>query len=80
MRPKHKTILLWPNLKAYALKDLTRVVLRQPRPRDTADPRPITQIAAWETGFVMLDDESMVYTVGDERYGQCLGRDITKDR
>ncbi|KAI6092835.1 RCC1/BLIP-II [Hypoxylon rubiginosum] len=37
----------------------------------------ITQLVAYETGFVALSNEGNVWTWGDERYSACLGREIT---
>ncbi|KAI1456133.1 RCC1/BLIP-II [Annulohypoxylon moriforme] len=37
----------------------------------------IVQLVAYETGFVALSQDGCVWTWGDERYGDCLGRPIT---
>ncbi|KAI1769632.1 RCC1/BLIP-II [Hypoxylon sp. FL1150] len=37
----------------------------------------IVQLVAYETGFVALSNDGSVWTWGDERYGACLGREIT---
>lgn len=39
-----------------------------------------TQLAAYDTGFAMLKDHASVFTMGDPRYPDCLGRDITDSR
>ncbi|RFU80701.1 hypothetical protein TARUN_1469, partial [Trichoderma arundinaceum] len=38
---------------------------------------PATQIAAFDTGFVILHSDGAVSTFGDARFEACLGRDIT---
>ena len=40
----------------------------------------ISQIEANQTGFTALTSTGQVYTWGDERYGECLGREITKEK
>lgn len=40
---------------------------------------PCTQLVAYATGFAALTTSGAVYTWGDERYGACLGRDISAD-
>ncbi|KAI8965037.1 RCC1/BLIP-II [Daldinia sp. FL1419] len=37
----------------------------------------IIQLVAYETGFVALSHDGHVWTWGDERYGACLGRQVT---
>ncbi|KAI0885309.1 RCC1/BLIP-II [Annulohypoxylon maeteangense] len=37
----------------------------------------IIQLVAYETGFAALSQDGRVWTWGDERYGDCLGRPIT---
>ncbi|CAN8103595.1 unnamed protein product [Discula destructiva] len=37
------------------------------------------QVIAYETGFAALTSRGSVYTWGDERYGACLGREISED-
>lgn len=37
-----------------------------------------TQVVAYDTGFAALTAAGDVYTWGDERYGACLGRDISE--
>ncbi|KAK4098272.1 RCC1/BLIP-II [Parathielavia hyrcaniae] len=39
----------------------------------------ISQLAAYETGFVALSSTGQVWTWGDERYTACLGREPTTD-
>lgn len=39
-----------------------------------------TQLAGSDVGFVMLKDHATVFTMGDPRYPDCLGRDITDSR
>lgn len=42
---------------------------------------PATQVAAFNTGFVILYSDGSVSTVGDSRFEACLGRDTdTLDR
>lgn len=38
-----------------------------------------TQVVAYDTGFAALTSTGSVYTWGDERYGACLGRDVSDD-
>lgn len=38
-----------------------------------------TQLVAYDTGFAALTATGNVYTWGDERYGACLGRDISEE-
>jgi hypothetical protein len=42
--------------------------------------RPIQQLLGYETGFVALTADGMVYTWGDERYALCLGRPVSPER
>ncbi|KAI1846457.1 hypothetical protein JX266_007354 [Neoarthrinium moseri] len=37
------------------------------------------QTVAYEAGFAALTAEGQVWTWGDERYGACLGREVTED-
>ncbi|KAI2632048.1 RCC1/BLIP-II [Hypoxylon sp. NC1633] len=37
----------------------------------------IVQLVAFETGFVALSQDGRVWTWGDERYSDCLGRPVT---
>lgn len=43
---------------------------------------PIRQIEAYDAGFVILteDSQSPVYTMGDARFEDCLGRDVGEER
>lgn len=43
-----------------------------------ADLPSCTQVVAYDTGFAALTSAGDVYTWGDERYGACLGRDISE--
>lgn len=43
------------------------------------DLSPCTQVVAYDTGFAALSSTGSVYTWGDERYGSCLGRDLSED-
>ncbi|KAH9908132.1 RCC1/BLIP-II [Xylariomycetidae sp. FL2044] len=47
-------------------------------PRKFSGIGPIVQLAAYETGFVALSEDGHVWTWGDERYGACLGREISE--
>lgn len=38
-----------------------------------------TQVVAYDTGFAALTSTGDVYTWGDERYGACLGRDVSEE-
>lgn len=38
---------------------------------------PCSQLVAYATGFAALTTTGAVYTWGDERYGACLGRDLS---
>ncbi|PHH72272.1 hypothetical protein CDD80_4652 [Ophiocordyceps camponoti-rufipedis] len=40
---------------------------------------PVQTMAAFDTGFVILHDDGTVSTLGDARFEDCLGRDVTKD-
>lgn len=48
-------------------------------PRSIKLPARLDQLVAWETGFLALTEEGQVYTWGDDRYSECLGRDCTLD-
>ncbi|KAK7424272.1 hypothetical protein QQX98_000540 [Neonectria punicea] len=37
---------------------------------------PVRQIAAYEAGFVILQEDASVSTLGDPRFVDCLGRDV----
>lgn len=39
----------------------------------------VVQIAAYHAGFVALTSSGRVWTFGDERYGACLGREVTAE-
>lgn len=39
-----------------------------------------TQLAGSDVGFVMLKDYATVFTMGDPRYPDCVGRDVTDSR
>ncbi|KAI1873397.1 hypothetical protein JX265_005019 [Neoarthrinium moseri] len=39
----------------------------------------VIQTVAYEAGFAALTAEGQVWTWGDERYGACLGREVTED-
>lgn len=41
---------------------------------------PIHQIAAYETGFVILHCDASVSTIGDPRFADCLGRPVSESR
>ncbi|KAK1754598.1 E3 ubiquitin-protein ligase HERC2 [Echria macrotheca] len=43
-------------------------------------PPPIRQLVAYDTGFAALSPSGNVWTWGDERYGGCLGRDLSQSR
>ncbi|KAM0520775.1 hypothetical protein ACHAPE_003176 [Trichoderma viride] len=46
------------------------------RPESIFDCRPrATQVAAFDTGFVILHSDGSVSTFGDSRFEACLGRD-----
>ncbi|KAJ2993852.1 hypothetical protein NUW58_g1716 [Xylaria curta] len=45
-----------------------------------SDMHGITQLVAFETGFVALSRDGKVWTWGDERYDSTLGREITNSR
>lgn len=38
---------------------------------------PCQQLVAYETGFAALTNTGDVYTLGDERYSACLGREVS---
>lgn len=38
-----------------------------------------TRVVAYDTGFAALTSTGSVYTWGDERYGSCLGRELSED-
>ncbi|KAF7563099.1 hypothetical protein G7046_g1038 [Stylonectria norvegica] len=38
---------------------------------------PVKQIAAYDTGFVILYEDGSVSTLGDPRFEDCLGRDVS---
>ena len=38
---------------------------------------PISQIAAFDTGFVILHSNGTVSTLGDPRFEDCLGREVS---
>lgn len=40
---------------------------------------PVRTIAAFDAGFVILYQDGTVATLGDARFEDCLGRDITDD-
>ena len=42
--------------------------------------KPVRQIVAFDVGWVILHTDGSVATLGDPRYGDCLGREITADR
>lgn len=41
--------------------------------------QPVRQIAAYDAGFVVLYEDGTVATLGDARYVECLGRDMTTE-
>lgn len=40
----------------------------------------IRHIAAYDAGWVVLYDDGTVATLGDPRFGDCLGREVTEGR
>ena len=40
----------------------------------------LTQLVAYDTGFVALSSNGQVWTWGDERYVSCLGRETSEER
>ncbi|CAM1509469.1 Fc.00g032080.m01.CDS01 [Cosmosporella sp. VM-42] len=40
--------------------------------------RRVTQIAAYDTGFIILYEDGTVDTLGDPRFEDCLGRDVNE--
>ncbi|KAF4585822.1 regulator of chromosome condensation (RCC1)-like protein [Ophiocordyceps camponoti-floridani] len=40
---------------------------------------PVRTMAAFDTGFIILHEEGTVSTLGDARFEDCLGRDVTED-
>lgn len=44
-----------------------------------SDLPPSSQLVAYATGFATLTTTGAVYTWGDERYGACLGREMSAD-
>ena len=43
-------------------------------------PSSIRQVVANQTSFTALSSSGQVYTWGDQRYGACLGREITEEK
>lgn len=39
-----------------------------------------TQIAAYDLGFVVLYDNTTVFTLGSPRFADCLGREVNESR
>lgn len=42
-------------------------------------PSPVKQMAAWDAGWVVLYEDGSVATMGDGRFEDCLGREVTSD-
>ena len=40
----------------------------------------VRQIAAYDAGWLILYDDGTVATLGDPRFGDCLGREATEER
>ncbi|OAR02865.1 hypothetical protein LLEC1_01754 [Akanthomyces lecanii] len=49
-------------------------------PLDMGIQPPVKRIAAFATGFVILHNNGMVSTTGDERFPAMLGRDVTENK
>ena len=45
----------------------------------SATSAPPKQLAAFESGFAILYEDGTVETLGDPRYPECLGRDVTSE-
>lgn len=58
-----------------SVRDIKSGTRRQPFPELPT----CTQVVAYDTGFAVLTAAGSVYTWGDERYGACLGRDVSDD-
>lgn len=78
--PNHQTLELWPSLhhRRHNIQLFRSMLIPQLSRPDLF--KPITQIAAWDTGFIMMNDDRDVYTMGDERFAPCLGRGIPTHR
>lgn len=45
----------------------------------SATSAPPKQLVAFESGFAILYEDGAVETLGDPRYPECLGRDVTSE-
>lgn len=77
VKPFFKTpeiIESWASLRHLRTDGREHCSLHYPQRESGGTSSAICQIAAWDTGFVMMDTDRRVYTMGDPRYHPCLGR------
>lgn len=42
--------------------------------------KPVAKTAAYDTGFMVLYTDGTVATMGDPRFPECLGRDVSEEQ